>query len=348
MMAMLFGITPPEPMVNPDAGVFIDTFSTVDTPPVTVLTSTKDGRQIAELERADASALYAAGWKAPVRAAVKAADGTTDVYTVYYAPNDGGTGKRPVVDAVYGGPQVVVAPRNFVDAYRGGNPIGEAALARLGFAVAVTDGRGTPGRSNVFRDAGYTEFTQVGIDDHVAAIKQLAKRHPEMDLDRVGIHGWSWGGTFTAQAILSRPDFYDVAVSGAGVYDYVPLYGGFEPFTGVPEYSDGSRIRTRPDEKPANMDHLDITSMAGNLKGHLLIVYGDMDENVPQLQAFRLVDALIKANKPYDLLYLPNRTHGGGGEGYTIQRTWDYYVEHLLDADPPLDVKVEMKPRSPV
>jgi len=349
MIAMLFGVTPPEPLVRPEAGIFIDTFSTVDTPPVTVLRSTADGHAIAELERADASALYAAGWKAPVRRAVKAADGVTDIYTVYYAPNDGKKmARRPVIDAVYGGPQVFVAPRNFVDAYGASNPLGRAALARLGFAVVTTDGRGTPGRSNAFRDAGYPEFTQVGIDDHIAAIRQLAELHPEMDLDRVGIHGWSWGGTFTAQAILSRPEFYDVAISGAGVYDYAPLYPGFESATGLPVYADGSRFRTRPDEKPASWDKLDITAMAGNLKGKLLIIYGDMDENVPQVQAFRLVDALIKANKPYDLLYLPNRTHGGGRDGYTIARTWDYYVEHLLGAEPPRDVKIEMKPRPPV
>ncbi|MCY3932457.1 MAG: prolyl oligopeptidase family serine peptidase, partial [Acidobacteria bacterium] len=141
---------------------------------------------------------------------------------------------------------------------------------------------------------------------------------------------------------------YDVAVSGAGVYDYAAIYPGFEAFTGPAVYSDGGRTRTRPDEAPKSWEPLDITAMAGNLEGRLLIVYGDMDENVPPAQAFRLVDALIKANKPYDLLYLPNRNHGGGAEPYALLRTWDYFVEHLLGVEPPRDVTFEVKPAATV
>jgi len=342
LMALLFGIKPPPPVIRPDLGVFVDTWSTVEQAPVTELRSTDDGSLIATLETADASALYAAGWKAPSRHAVKAADGVTDIYTVYYAPLKDLPGSRhPVIDSVYGGPQVIVAPRNFTEAHNLRNPGSASALARLGFAVVITDGRGTPLRSNAFRDAGYTEFTQVGIDDHIAAIEQLAVQHPEMDTTEVGIYGWSWGGTFSAQAILSRPDFYDVAVSGAGVYDYAALYPGFESFTGIPVYGDGSNLRGSPQEKPANWEKLDITRLAGNLQGKLMLVYGDMDENVPQHQAFRLIDALIKANKPYDLLYLPNRTHSGGHESYPLQRKMDYFVEHLLHTRPPLDATIE-------
>ena len=349
MITLLFGIAPSEPQVRPDLGLAIDSYSTVGQPPVTVLRSTEDGEVLAELERADASALFAAGWQAPTRQAVKAADGETDIYTVYFAPNRPLPGGRhPVIDAVYGGPQVYVAPRNFVEVVLTSNPLGEASLARLGFAVAVTDGRGTPGRSNAYRDAGYNEFTQVGIDDHIAAIRQLAERYPEMDAERTGIYGWSWGGTFAGQAILSRPEFYDVSVSGAGVYDYAAVYPGFENMVGVPEYADGGPFRTRPDEYPANWASLDITALAGNLNGHLLIVYADMDENVPPAQAFRLIDALIKANKPYDLLALPNRAHAAGREGYVVQRTWDYFVEHLLDAEPPWDAEVTQLPAAPL
>ena len=345
MFARLFGTPPNPPVIRPDLGVFIDTYSTVATPPVTVLRSTRDGSEIATLETADASALYAAGWQAPARQAVKAADGKTDIYTVYFSPKKSlPGGKHPVIDAVYGGPQVVVAPRNFMDAVIGRNPLGRHALTRLGFAVVTTDGRGTPLRDNAFRDAGYTEFTQVGIDDHIAAIKQLAQLHPEIDAQRVGIYGWSWGGTFTAQALLSRPEFYQVGISGAGAYDYAALYPGFENVIGVPRYADGGKLRTSPEEKPANWDKLDITAMAPNLKGKLLIVYGDMDENVPQGQAFRLIDALIKANKPYDLLALPNRTHNAVQEGYVIQRHFDYFVEHLLAVEPPAGVTVAMPP----
>ena len=349
MMQVLFGLAPPPPRIRPDLGVFLDTYSTVDRPPVTVLRSTKDGKVLAEIEQADASRLFEAGFVPPERRAFVAADGETEVYSVYFAPQREVDGHRhPVIDAVYGGPQVFVAPRNFVQAVGARNPAAEPALARLGFAVVVTDGRGTPGRSSAFRDAGYPEFTQVGVDDHVAVIRQWAELKPEMDPERVGIYGWSWGGTFTAQAILSRPDFYDVAVSGAGVYDYAAIYPGFEAFTGPAVYSDGGRTRTRPDEAPKSWEPLDITAMAGNLEGRLLIVYGDMDENVPPAQAFRLVDALIQANKPYDLLYLPNRNHGGGAEPYALLRTWDYFVEHLLGVQPPRDVTFEVKPAAMV
>ena len=347
MFVMLFSIPRPASLINTSQDVFIDTWSTVDTPPVTALRSTRDGSLICILEEADASALYEAGWLAPVRQAVKAADGETDIYTVYFPPkkslpND----KHPVIDAVYGGPQVIVAPRNFMEAVMARNPIGRHALTRLGFAVVTTDGRGTPLRDNAFRDAGYVEFTRVGIEDHMAAINQLADKYPEMDTSRVGIYGWSWGGTFTAQAMLSQPDFYHAGITGAGVYDYAALYPGFEANTGVPKYADDGQIRTRPDEKPYNFEKLDITRLAGNLKGKMLIIYGDMDENVPQNQAFRLIDALIKANKPYDLMYLPNRPHSGVTDNYVIQRQLDYFVEHLLGVEPPTGVDIDSPPVS--
>ncbi len=345
LFTVLYGRAPGEPLVRPDLGLAIDTWSTVDRPPVTVLRSTRNGSVIAELERADAGALFAAGWQPPVRQVVKAADGETDIATVYYAPMRALPGGRhPVIDSAYGGPQVYVAPRNFMEAHLGRNPVGESALARLGFAVAVTDARGTPARGNAFRDAGYTEFTQVGIDDHIAAIRQLSAHYPEIDLERAGIYGWSWGGTFAAQAILSRPGFYDVSVSGAGVYDYAAIYPGFEAMTGAPVYEGGSPVRTAPDEYPANWGPLDITALAGNLNGRLLLVYGDLDENVPPVQVFRLIDALVAANKPYDLLALPNRAHGAAGEGYVIQRTWDYFVRHLNGMEPPRDVQVTNAP----
>jgi dipeptidyl-peptidase 4 len=343
--AVLFGLTAPAPLIQPAGEVFVDTWSTVDQPPVSVLRSTRDGHVIAELERADASRLFATGWKAPVRERVTAADGKTALYAVYYAPQRQLAGSRsPVIDAAYGGPQVIVTPRNFVEAYRGGER-GKSSLARLGFAVVTVDGRGTPMRSREFRDAGYPEFTQVGIDDHIAAIRELAGRHPEMDLERVGIYGWSWGGTFAAQAILSRPQFYEVAVSGAGLYDYAATFTGDELMIGPPVYADGTRYRGKPDETPANWNKLDVTRLAVQLTGHLLIIYSEMDENALPNQAFRMIDALTQANKPYDLIYLPNRTHGGGAnDGYTIKRTWDYFVEHLLGVAPVWNFKVQARP----
>jgi dipeptidyl aminopeptidase/acylaminoacyl peptidase len=344
-LKLLFRSVDPPPLIHPAAGLLLDTYSTVSEPPVTVLRSTRDGRVIAEIERADASALLATGWRPPSREKVKAADGTTDLYAVYYQPlRSLPGGKHPIIDAEYGGPQVIVAPTNFVRAYSAGNPNGESSLARFGFAMVTVDGRGTPYRSRAFRDAGYPEFTQVGIDDHIAVIKQLAARHPEIDLDRVGIYGVSWGGTFAAQAILSRPDFFKVASSASGVYDYSALYAGFEPFIGVPRYGDGSWFRGEPKEKPANFTPLDITAMAPNLKGHLLILLGDLDENVPPVQAFRLIDALTKANKPYDLVVLPGRAHAAASDPYAIRRVWDYFIERLLGERPVFDATVTIRP----
>lgn len=338
--ARLYGARAHTSLVNAAAGVFVDTWSTVDRPPMSVLRSTRDGHLIAVLERADASRLFAAGWTAPVRERLMAADGTTALYAAYLAPKGRFAGKRePVIDAVYGGPQAVLTPRNFGQAWR--DVMHSEALTRLGFAVVIVDGRGTPMRSREFRDVGYPNFTQVGIDDHIAVIGELARRHPEMDVSHVGVYGWSWGGTFAAQAILSRPEFYTVAVAGSGLYDYAATYSGNDAFIGPPVYANGTRYRSRPDEEPTNWIPLDVTRLADRLTGHLLMIYGDLDENVPPNQTFRLVDALTKANKPYDLLYLPNRNHGAGlDDSYTVKRTWDYFVEHLHDTAPPWDFKI--------
>jgi dipeptidyl aminopeptidase/acylaminoacyl peptidase len=279
-----------------------------------------------------------------VRERVTAADGKTDLYAVYYRPLRAvAGGKHPVIDAAYGGPQIIVAPRNFIDAYTYANPIGESGLARLGFAMVTVDGRGTPYRSRAFRDAGYPEFTQVGVDDHAAAIRELARRHPEMDSTRVGVFGNSWGGTFAAHAILSRPEFFKVAVSAAGAYDYAALYPGFESYIGLPRYADGSATKTRAVEKPGNWGKVDLTAMAGSLRGKLLLIYSDLDENVPPVQAFRLIDALIRANKPYDLLYMPNRTHTGNRDPFALKMAWNYFVEHLMGDEPVADAVVTVK-----
>jgi dipeptidyl-peptidase-4 len=334
---------PPSSLIRPDAGVFVDTWSTVDRPPVSELRSTRDGRLIAKLEAADASRLFAAGWKAPVRERVKAADGSTDIYADYFAPQSLTAGSRyPVIDLAYNGASSLVTPRNFTGAYS--YRAGPSALTRLGFAVVIVDGRGTAVRSRAFRDAGYPEFTQVGIDDHVAAIRQLAERHPEMDTERVGVHGNSWGGTFATQAIMTRPEFYKVAVSGAGGYDYAALENGYEPYLGLPVYADGSRYRGRPDETPANWDKVQVVDMVDGLQGHLLLTFSDMDEQQRLNQNTLLIDALIKANKPYDLIFVPNGDHAHLYSPYVMKRVWDYFIQHLRGATPVRDFRIEQSP----
>ena len=324
----------PSASLRPIAGVFVDTWSTVDRPPVSELRSTRDGRLIAELERADASRLFAAGWVAPVREQVKAADGKTVLYADYYAPQGRTTGsKYPVIDSAYNGASSLRTPRNFTQAYVVGRE-SVSALTRLGFAVVVVDGRGTSVRSRAFRDAGYPEFTQVGIEDHVAAIRQLAERHSEMDAERVGVYGGSWGGSFAAQAILSRPEFYKVAVSTAGGYDYAALETGYEMYLGLPIYADGTSYRGHIGEVPVNWDKVEIVNMADRLQGYLLLTYADMDEEARPSQTQLLIAALEKANKPYDLIYVPNGDHCHFFTSYVMKRTWDYFIEHLRGAKP--------------
>lgn len=349
MFKTLFGVPDAPEKIRPRHGVFIDTYSTVDTAPVTVLRSLADGALIAEIERADVSALLEAGYIPPSRQLLKADDGHTGIPVVYYPPvNIVGAGAHPIIDACYGGPQVYVAPRTYAEAATASNPSNRMALARLGFGVVVIDGRGTPGRGNAFRDPGFPRFTEVGIQDHISAIRQLAAQKSELDIRRVGIHGWSWGGTFSAQAILTRGDFYSVCVTGAGVYDYGALYSGFEASIGMPLYANGTNFPDNPNEKPASWAPIDVTGMADGLTGKMMIVWGDADENVPPHQAYRLIEALTQANKPYDALILPNKTHPSASQSlnpYTAVRTWDYFVEHLMAIAKPVAQSFQIVPR---
>lgn len=336
---------PPSPYIDLKQGLFVDTWSTVDRPPVTELRSTRDGKRIAVLEEADAAKLYQLGWVPPVRLRMKAADGKTDLYPSYFAPQGIAKGaKAPVVDCVYNGASSAEAPRNFDMAYSLGGRCGGTSLTRLGFGMVFVDGRGTSLRSSAFRDAGYPEFTQVGIEDHIAVLKQLAKLYPEMDLTRVGVSGQSWGGTFAAQAILSHPEFYKVAISNAGAYDYSALYTGYEMYIGLPIYADGSPFRTRPDEVPSNWEKVDVTRLAGRLQGHLLITYGDSDEESLPSQAQLLIAALTRANKPYDLIYYPNGNHHNVYTSYVMKRSWDYFIEHLEGAESVANFDIGLSP----
>lgn len=320
-----------------DSRYVIDSYSTVDTPPVTVLRSSDDGRAVMKLEDADVSAVKAAGWRAPQRLRVRSADGKTELYAVVYLPPGFDREKKyPVIDAFYGGPQMLNAPRSYAEAVSTMNPISRASLAELGFVVVTIDARGTRGRSKAFADVGYGNFADPQIEDHVAAIRELAGRIGSFDLDRVGVYGHSFGGYTSARAILSHPEFYKVAVSSAGPHNYQGFYDGLEQFTGIPAYADGSRTRPTPTAVPINYAALDNAKLAANLRGHLMLVYGDMDENALPAVTLQLADALIKADKRFDLLYLPNRTHAFfRTDAYYVHRLWDYFVEHLLGATPP-------------
>ena len=332
----LYG-TPFQSPVRPGAAVFVDTRSTVSEPPVTTLRSTRDGAVVCTLEAGDAGKPEAAGWRAPESFVVKAADHETDLYGVLYFPPGYERGKTyPVIDAFYGGPQMINTPKTFTDAVAAFNPVSRASLAQLGFIVLTLDGRGTPGRSRAFHDLSYGDFADPEIEDHAAAIKELAARYGTFDLGRVGVYGHSFGGYTSARAILKHPELYRVAVSSAGPHNFQGFYDGLESFLGVPDYGHGARLRPQADAVPSNYKRLDDAELADRLRGHLMLVYGDMDENALPAVTFQFANALIKANKTFDLVYLPNRTHSFfRTDPYYTRRLWDYFVERLLGATPP-------------
>ncbi len=340
--AGMFGGWRASTLLSPAMDLVVDSFSTVDEPPVTVLRSTRDGRIVMPLERADAGAVFAAGWKAPTRERVKAADGTTDVWATLYLPSGDMSGRRiPVVDGMYGGPHIINAPVGFVDATAAMNPVSKSSLAELGFAVVVIDGRGTPGRSKAFHDASFLTASDVQLEDHVAAIRGLAARYPQLDLDRVGIYGHSFGGYSSTRALLRHPGFFKVGVSSAGSHSFEGMYGGAihgmdRLVGGQPVYADGSAIRPTSDAVPDLFRPLGNVALADRLAGKLMLVYGDLDENAMPAPTLHLVSAFTKANKDVDLLYLANQDHElFRNDAYFTRRLWDYFVQHLMGVTPP-------------
>jgi dipeptidyl aminopeptidase/acylaminoacyl peptidase len=307
----------------PDGQSFLDAYSTPVDPGATVLRD-MDGEIIVEVEIGDISRLREAGWQEPIPFTVKARDGITDLYGIMYTPSHLNPDlKYPVVNYLYPGPQSgSVGSRSFSAARRE-----HQAMAELGFVVVTLDAMGTPGRSKSFHDVYYGNMGDNGLPDQITAIRQLAARNPWMDLDRVGIWGHSGGGFASTAGILRYPDFYKVAVSQAGNHDnrnYEDDWG--EKWQGLLEtYADGS----------TNYDNQANQLVAGNLKGKLLLAHGTMDSNVPPTNTMVVVDALIDANKDFDLILFPNRRHGFGNEPYMMRRRWDYLVKHLLGSEPP-------------
>lgn len=314
--------------LSADGAWIVDTYSTPDTPPVTVLRD-GNGNMVQELERADVSRLLATGWKPPTPVRMKGRDGTTDIYGLMYTPTTlDSTAKYPIVNRIYPGPQAgSVGSRSFSPA-RGDNQ----ALAELGFVVVEIDGMGTPGRSKAFHDTYYGDMGDNTLPDQITGMRQLAERYPFIDIERVGMWGHSGGGFATAAALLRYPDFFDVGVSQSGNHDnrnYEDDWG--ERYQGLLVQQGASD--NYADE--ANQTH------AANLRGKLLLAHGGMDDNVPPYNTYLVVDALIKANKDFDLLIFPNARHGYGVDNnYMMRRRWDYFVRHLLGAEPPHEYRI--------
>ncbi|HET8898183.1 MAG TPA: DPP IV N-terminal domain-containing protein, partial [Rhodanobacteraceae bacterium] len=315
-----------------DGHYFVDDYSTIDTAPVAVLRD-GNGKQVRELARTDLSRLKAAGWVPPTAFTVKARDGKTDLYGQMYKPSHfDATKKYPIVTYIYPGPQVgSIRGWSFRPA-QGDNQ----ALAELGFIVIAVDGMGTPLRGKAFHDVSYANMADNTLPDQVAALKQLAARYPWIDAERAGIWGHSGGGNATAAAMFRYPDVYKVGIAESGNHnnlsyedDWAERYHGL-----LQEKSDGTTNYTGQDNAP----------LAKNLKGKLFLLHGLMDDNVPPQSTLLVVDALIKANKDFDLLLLPHARHGYGKDSYYVmRRRWDYFVSNLAGAKPPHEFELKMK-----
>lgn len=335
------GITPYKP-VSPSGKYVIYNHSSVNEPTRFVIRRVADASLVAEVERADATQLYATGWQPPEEFVAKAADGKTELWGVIYKPRDFDPNRRyPIIDVQYASPLTAFAPRHFAAAYRA--RAGFAAYAELGFIVVVVDARGTTYRSREFLHSGYGELNRIGLDDHVAVIRSLAAERSYMDADRVGIVGHSFGGYAALRAMLEFPEVFKAGIASAAPMDVPGMYADFHwsSFQGTPMYSDGSRWRLSPTEIPSNYRSLHASSMAERLRGKLLIQLGELDENVPPSQILSFVQTLITLNKDFELLYLPGRSHAFAAEGYVIRRNWDFMVRNLLEAEPPREYRMK-------
>ncbi len=300
-----------------DRKYFVDTWSRADLPPVTVLRNADDGSLILELEKADITELLKTGWVMPEVFMSKARDGNTDIWGIIVRPaNFDPSKKYPVIEYIYAGPHSSHVPKSF-RAYNGNmNP-----LAELGFILVQIDGMGTSNRSKAFHDVCWKDLKDAGFPDRIIWMKEAAKKYPYMDITRVGIFGTSAGGQNSAGAVLFHPEFYKVAVSACGCHDNrMDKIWWNEQWMGWPvgpEYAASSN-----------------TENAYRLKGKLLLINGEMDNNVDPASTTQLVNALIKANKDFDYLLVPGMGHSGGGQ-YGERRRRDYFVKHLLGVEPP-------------
>mgnify|MGYP001799575737 CR=1 FL=1 len=314
---------------SPNNQYFVDNYSQPNVPPVSVLRDMK-GKLIATLEKADISRLEATGWKAPTPVTVRSADDQFDLYGLVFTPTNLDPNKKyPVVNYVYPGPQGGSVRGWSFSTGRGDHQ----AVAELGFVVVVIEGSCNPGRSKAFHDACYGEISINTLPDQIAGMKQLARKYPYMDLERVGIWGHSGGGFATAAAMFNYPEFYKVGISESGNHDnrnYEDDWG--ERYIGLMKDENGVNNYARQ----ANQLN------AKNLKGKLMLAHGGMDDNVPPYNTTLVVDALIKANKDFDLLIFPNARHGYGSDTfYMMRRRWDYFVQHLQGLTPPKEYQIE-------
>jgi dipeptidyl aminopeptidase/acylaminoacyl peptidase len=297
-----------------DRKYYVDTWSRVDQPPIAQLRRTEDRKVLMDLEHGDMSALVAAGWHPPEVFTAKGRDGETDIWGVIYRPTNFDPSKKyPVIENIYAGPQGSFVPKTF-------SAIPQP-LAELGFIVVQIDGMGTNNRSRAFHDVAWKNLGDAGLPDRILWHKAVAAKYPWYDISRVGIYGNSAGGQNSLGALLFHPEFYKVAVSNSGCHDNrMDKIWWNEQWMGWPvgpHYAASS-----------NVDN------AYRLQGKVLLVMGEMDNNVDPSSTLQVVNAFIKAGKKFDLLYVPGGGHGAGG-AYGQRLLEDFFVHNLLGVEPP-------------
>ena len=311
---------------SPNKNHFVDNMSSATDPTVTVLRSLKNGKILSELTKANIDKLVDENWKAPQIFEMIGIDGLSTIYGALWKPtNFDSLKKYPIIDHSYTGPHTQMFPKDFRRVLASSNQ----ALAELGFIVMMVDGLGTTGRSKAFRNVSYKNMGQ-NLKDHKLAIEQLALKYPWIDANKVGIFGHSAGGYDAAHGLLEFPNFYKVGVSSSADHDFRMEKAWWpEMYMGWPV-----------DEKYHNVSNI---TMAHKLKGKLLLVHGGLDDNVNPSATFKLVEALVKYDKEFDLLIFPSQRHGYRGihATYFLKKRWNYFVEHLLEATPIWDFKVD-------
>ncbi|NLW83900.1 MAG: prolyl oligopeptidase family serine peptidase [Phycisphaerae bacterium] len=300
---------------SPDRRYYVAARSRVDLPPVHELRCAEDGRLICELERGDATALHAAGWQAPEPFVAKGRDGLTDIYGVIIRPTTFDPNQSyPIIENIYAGPQGAFVPKSFQPYYN------MMELAELGFILVQIDGMGTSYRSKAFHDVCWQNLADAGLPDRVLWIKAAAEKYPYMDSSRVGIYGGSAGGQNAAAAVMTHGDFYKAAVADCGCHDNrMDKMWWNEQWMGWPvgpHYAANSNV-----------------TLAPGLKGKLLLIVGEMDRNVDPASTMQVVDALIRANKDFEMLVIPGAGHGAAEGRYASRRRADFLVRHLLGVE---------------
>jgi len=301
---------------SPDRKYYLDTYSQVNIAPVTKLKLTGSTKSLQEIEHGDAATFLKTGVKLPEVFVTKGRDGLTDIWGVICRPSNMDPVKTyPIIEYIYAGPQDSFVPKNFLPASE------MQSLAELGFIVVQMDGMGTANRSKAFHDVCWHNLADAGFEDRILWMKAMAKKYPNADINKVGIYGTSAGGQNSTGALLFHPEFYKAAVSACGCHDNrIDKQWWNEQWMGYPvgEHYDAQSNITN----------------AAKLQGNLFLIVGEADENVPPESTYRLADALIKANKDFDILSIPGMGHSDGGV-YGRRRKRDFFIKHLLNAETP-------------